>query len=74
MEETPIVIVGFGPTGALLSAYLGNYQIPHIVLERDLKICTDPRGIILDDDGIRIVQGLAPGIYEKLWKDVGTSM
>lgn len=74
MEETPVLIIGFGPTGALLSGYLGNYNVPHIVLERDQVIATDPRGISLDDEGIRYMQGLRPGTYEKLWTEVGSSM
>jgi 2-polyprenyl-6-methoxyphenol hydroxylase-like FAD-dependent oxidoreductase len=68
MEETKIIIIGAGPTGVLLSAYLGRLNVKHIVLEKDPHITTDPREIVLDDDGIRTLQGL--GIYEKIWKEI----
>lgn len=64
-----VIICGCGPTGALLSANLSRLRVNHVVLERDPGITTDPRGIALDEDGIRIAQGV--GIYEALFKDVG---
>ena len=68
-EEFEIVICGCGPTGALLSANLGRLGIRHLILEKELEITTDPRGIVLDEDGIRSVQGL--GKYEELFREVG---
>ena len=64
-----VIICGCGPTGAVLSANLGRLRVNHVVLEREPDITTDPRGIALDEDGIRIAQGV--GIYEALFKDVG---
>lgn len=72
METTSIIIIGCGPTGAMLSGYLGQFSIPHVILERDAGITTDPRGIALDEDGIRLVQGL--GIYDKIYTDIGSCM
>jgi len=69
MEETQVIIIGCGPTGALLSAYLGRQNVKNIVLEKEADITTDPRGIALDEDGIRAVQGL--GLYGKLWTEIG---
>lgn len=69
IETTDVVICGCGPTGALLSALLGQYQIPNVVLEREATINTDPRGIALDEDGIRYLQ--AAGIYSKIFTDIG---
>lgn len=68
-ETFDVIIVGCGPTGALLSANLSRLRVNHAILERDPDITTDPRGIALDEDGIRIAQGV--GIYEALFKDVG---
>lgn len=68
-ETFDVIIVGCGPTGALLSANLCRLRVNHAILERDPDITTDPRGIALDEDGIRIAQGV--GIYEALFKDVG---
>ena len=69
IEGFDVIIVGCGPTGALLSANLGRLGVKHVVLEREADITTDPRGIALDEDGIRILQ--AVGIYDKLYTDVG---
>jgi 2-polyprenyl-6-methoxyphenol hydroxylase-like FAD-dependent oxidoreductase len=71
METTEVVICGCGPTGAMLSAYLGQRGIRNIVLEKELDITQDPRGIALDEDGIRLLQGL--GIYENIFMEIGQS-
>lgn len=69
-ETTDVVICGCGPTGAMLSAYLGQMSIKNVVLEREADITTDPRGIALDEDGIRFLQGL--GIYDGIYTEIGT--
>jgi 2-polyprenyl-6-methoxyphenol hydroxylase-like FAD-dependent oxidoreductase len=71
-ETTDVVICGCGPTGALLSAYLGRMGVRNIVLEKESGITTDPRGIALDEDGIRLIQGI--GIYEHIYREIGTCM
>jgi flavin-dependent dehydrogenase len=68
-EEFEIIICGCGPTGALLSANLGRLGVRHLILEKESDITTDPRGIVLDEDGIRSLQGV--GKYEALFRDVG---
>lgn len=67
-EQTDVLICGCGPTGAMLSGYLG---IRNIVLEKEPDITMDPRGIALDDDGIRALQGL--GLHEHVFVDIGSS-
>jgi 2-polyprenyl-6-methoxyphenol hydroxylase-like FAD-dependent oxidoreductase len=69
---TDVIICGCGPTGAMLSGYLGRLSVQNIVLEKELDITQDPRGIALDEDGIRYVQGL--GIYDKIFTEIGQSM
>lgn len=69
MEETDVIISGCGPTGAMLSTLLGRYHVPNVVLEREASITRDPRGIALDEDGIRHLQ--ACGIYDKIFTDIG---
>ena len=54
----------------MLSAYLGQAGIHNIVLEKEAGITTDPRGIALDEDGIRLVQGL--GLYKHTFTDIGS--
>lgn len=70
-ETTDVVICGCGPTGALLSANLSRLGVKHILLEKEAGITTDPRGIALDEDGIRSLQGV--GIYEKIFTEIGQS-
>jgi 2-polyprenyl-6-methoxyphenol hydroxylase-like FAD-dependent oxidoreductase len=72
METTDVIICGCGPTGALLSTYLGQQGVRNIVLEKETDITQDPRGIALDEDGIRLLQGA--GIYDRLWTEVGQSV
>lgn len=69
METTDVLICGCGPTGALLSAHLSQQSVKNIVLEKELEITQDPRGIALDEDGIRLLQGI--GIYDKIFTEIG---
>ena len=69
IEHFDVIICGCGPTGAVLSANLSRLGVKNVVIEREEAITTDPRGIVLDEDGIRIVQGV--GKYEELFTDVG---
>lgn len=68
VESTEVIICGGGPTGALLSALLGQYDVPNVVLEREPDITTDPRGIALDEDGIRCIQGI--GMYDRIYTQI----
>lgn len=70
IEETGVIICGGGPTGTVLSALLGSMNVPNIVLEKEKDITTDPRGIALDEDGIRILQSI--GIYDRIYTEIGT--
>lgn len=72
IETTDVVICGCGPTGAMLSVLLGRHSVAHIIIERDDSVNTDPRGIALDEDGIRYLQ--ACGIYDKIFTDIGQCM
>ncbi|ETI26137.1 hypothetical protein G647_02914 [Cladophialophora carrionii CBS 160.54] len=72
IDETGVIICGGGPTGVVLSALLGAMKVPNVVLEREKDITTDPRGIALDEDGIRILQSI--GIYDKIYTEIGTCM
>jgi 2-polyprenyl-6-methoxyphenol hydroxylase-like FAD-dependent oxidoreductase len=68
-ETTQVLICGCGPTGALLAGYLCRMGISSIILEKEASIATDPRGIVLDDDGIRFLQGL--GLYKHIFTEIG---
>lgn len=68
-SETDVIICGCGPTGAMLSVLLSQHSVPHVILEREDDVTVDPRGIALDEDGIRCLQ--ACGIYNKIFTDIG---
>lgn len=70
-ETTDIIVCGCGPTGAMVSVLLSQYSIPHVILEKDVEVNRDPRGIALDEDGIRCLQ--ACGIYDKIFTEIGQS-
>lgn len=69
-ETTDVLIVGCGPTGALLTALLGRFGIQNIILEKEPDITNDPRGITLDEDGLRLLQEL--GLYNKIYTEIGS--
>lgn len=69
-DETHVIICGGGPTGVLLSALLGRENIPNVILEQAPDITTDPRGIALDEDGIRALQAI--GVYDKVFTEIGS--
>lgn len=69
-ETIDVLICGSGPTGAMLSGYLDRMGVHNVVLEKKSTITTDPRGIALDDDGIRLLQGL--GLYEHVFTEIGS--
>jgi 2-polyprenyl-6-methoxyphenol hydroxylase-like FAD-dependent oxidoreductase len=69
METTDVIICGCGPTGAMLGNLLARYSVQTIILERDQDVNTDPRGIALDEDGIRYLQ--ACRIYDKIFTEIG---
>jgi 2-polyprenyl-6-methoxyphenol hydroxylase-like FAD-dependent oxidoreductase len=72
IETTEIIISGCGPTGAMLSAQLGLLGVGSVCLERQQGITYDPRGIALDEDGIRALQSI--GIYDQIHTDIGQCM
>lgn len=69
-ESTDVVICGGGPTGAMLSALLGQMWVPNIVLERDAEISNDPRAIAMDEDAVRLLQRL--GLYNQIFTKFGS--
>lgn len=71
-ETTDVIICGCGPTGALLSALLGRKSVKNVVLEREKEVVNDPRGIALDEEGIRLLQEI--GLYDKVHTDIGETI
>ncbi|MGY1781934.1 bifunctional 3-(3-hydroxy-phenyl)propionate/3-hydroxycinnamic acid hydroxylase [Geodermatophilus sp. SYSU D01036] len=64
MDETDVVIVGLGPTGATLAGLLGQRGVRVAVFDRLADLYPLPRAIGLDHEVMRIVQEL--GVAERL--------
>jgi len=62
--QCDVVIVGLGPTGAMLANLLGAYGWSVVTLERDADIYYAPRAVHFDDEVMRIFQaaGLSDAI------------
>ena len=54
--KTDVVIIGFGPVGAMLANLLGLQGISTLVLEREAAIYNLPRAVHFDDDVMRLLQ------------------
>ena len=61
-----VLIVGFGPTGAVLANLLSKYNLSIHVLEKESRVYNLPRAVHFDDEIMRIFKSI--GIYEKLIK------
>lgn len=70
MEETSVVIVGAGPSGLVLGALLGRMNVKVVILEKELEVCEDPRGIVVNGDAVRISYQV--GIGDSLTKKIGS--
>lgn len=72
-DTAEVVICGCGPTGALLSVLLAQLKVRSICLDKEPGIVTDPRGIALDEDGIRALQtvGVLNDVYTKIGQSMG---
>lgn len=57
-QACDVLIVGYGPVGAALAAQLGRYGVRTVVVEREKEIFTAPRAIALDNEALRILQGV----------------
>jgi 3-(3-hydroxy-phenyl)propionate hydroxylase len=56
--EAPVIVVGAGPVGLLVTNLLADAGIPSVVLERAGAPSTLPRAVHLDDEALRLLQAL----------------
>ncbi|KAI8945221.1 hypothetical protein F4801DRAFT_569154 [Xylaria longipes] len=61
METTEVIIVGAGPAGLALAISLSKLKIKSVILEKDLEIAEDPRGVAITHDAVRICWDLGLG-------------
>jgi 3-(3-hydroxy-phenyl)propionate hydroxylase len=67
MSDEPqyeVVIVGFGPTGAVAACWLGQMGVKTLVLEKGRTIWDIPRAIALDHEILRVFQNI--GVVEQV--------
>ncbi|WP_425930417.1 bifunctional 3-(3-hydroxy-phenyl)propionate/3-hydroxycinnamic acid hydroxylase [Pseudomonas sp. NyZ201] len=67
-EKTQVVIVGGGPNGITTAHYMGMYGIDCVVLELAEGILPYPRAVGMDDEALRVLQGV--GIAELAARDM----
>lgn len=73
VDVVPVVIVGGGPVGTVLSALLSrNYKIPNVVLEKETEIAPEPRAFALGEHGIRVLQSI--GLYKRMYSEIGMAV
>ncbi|MDI9244626.1 bifunctional 3-(3-hydroxy-phenyl)propionate/3-hydroxycinnamic acid hydroxylase [Marinobacter sp. CHS3-4] len=67
-HEVEVLVVGFGPVGAALSALLGRYGVETLTVDRVTDILMMPRAIALDNEALRILQmaGLDENAFAKI--------
>ena len=63
-----VVVVGYGPTGMVLAALLGDAGHRVAVLERYSGLFNLPRAATFDDETMRLFQKL--GVADRIWPDV----
>src|SRR5579859_5863529 len=58
VKSADVVIVGFGPVGAVLAGLLGRRGLEVVVIERELDVYALPRAAHIDHTGLRALQEL----------------
>ncbi|GHO66604.1 3-(3-hydroxy-phenyl)propionate/3-hydroxycinnamic acid hydroxylase [Ktedonobacter sp. SOSP1-52] len=53
-----VIIVGAGPTGLAAANLLGLLGVSTVLIERNEELCTFPRAISIDDEGLRFCQAI----------------
>jgi len=65
-SQVDVLVVGYGPVGAVIGCLLGRYGVRTLVIDRSPEIFVAPRAIALDNEALRILQmaGLAEGDFD----------
>ncbi|MDP3856492.1 MAG: bifunctional 3-(3-hydroxy-phenyl)propionate/3-hydroxycinnamic acid hydroxylase [Stagnimonas sp.] len=67
-KSVDVLVVGYGPVGAALTALLGRYGVKVLVVDKAPDILMSPRAIALDNEALRVLQmvGLAEDAFDKV--------
>ncbi|MDE1184747.1 bifunctional 3-(3-hydroxy-phenyl)propionate/3-hydroxycinnamic acid hydroxylase [Paraburkholderia sp.] len=63
-----VVVVGFGPSGAVAAGLLGNFGIRALCVDRARAVYDKPRAIAVDHEIMRVFQGL--GVVDRIAEHV----
>ena len=64
-RDVDVIVVGYGPVGATVSALLGNAGLSVLAIDRDPEPYILPRAVATDDDALRVWQTV-PGLAASL--------
>ncbi len=70
--EYDVIVIGLGPTGATAANLLASHGLRTLVVERETRIDPRPRAIAIDEDALRVWQGL--GLLEPLLAGMRTAV
>ena len=60
-QTTDVLVIGYGPIGAALTAALGRFGVNALAIDRVEEVMMMPRAIALDNEALRILQMLGLG-------------
>lgn len=55
-DNIEVLVIGYGPVGAALTALLGRYGVQTLVVDKVKDVMLMPRAIALDNEALRILQ------------------
>ena len=66
--EVDVLVVGYGPAGAVIANLLGLYGVRALVVDKSREVFMAPRAIALDNEALRVLQlaGLEESDFAKI--------
>ncbi|MEQ3725513.1 bifunctional 3-(3-hydroxy-phenyl)propionate/3-hydroxycinnamic acid hydroxylase [Alcanivorax sp.] len=68
LATTDVLVVGYGPVGAALTAALGRFGVNALAIDKVEEVLLMPRAIALDNEALRILQmfGLGEDAFDRI--------
>ncbi|NGY05922.1 bifunctional 3-(3-hydroxy-phenyl)propionate/3-hydroxycinnamic acid hydroxylase [Solimonas terrae] len=66
--DVDVLVVGYGPVGAMVACFLGRYGIRAMIVDKAQSVLRAPRAIALDNEALRIVEmaGVSTDAFDKV--------